>query len=159
MRSFKSLLEQLKRVAGYSVEELEYTAQFSKNAVETKEIAKDLKDVVDELDVTFKNQRWLFQSNDDFTETSLSLDCRPYNRTRGVDGKPFTYKLVFEASSFEKAKQLIETLRFGGGALPKDLDFHIEERVGLQILVANDESWCRPASDAEVQLWNSVKRT
>lgn len=55
------------------------------------------------------NQRWRYQRNADHTESQIRLATDTQQLLKqDIDGKPWEVDLVFEASSFEEAKTLME---------------------------------------------------
>ena len=57
-----------------------------------------------------KYTKWLFEANEDWTETSIV----PYTHKTSIDtnNKPFTFRHIFVAETFEDAVFQIEKLRY-----------------------------------------------
>lgn len=45
--------------------------------------------------------------------------------------------------------------QLAAGGVPKGLDFHLEDRAGIRVLVYHSHG-CRPASDPECALWDAL---
>lgn len=58
-------------------------------------------------------KRWLFQANSDWTESQLTEVGPEHGNDHDTNGKPYSFKHVFEAVDWDEAKLQIARLRWG----------------------------------------------